>query len=49
MMLIAIMIVGMRDSVNIVKDDDDSDDWLSGTAGMHKHTHTSRKIARNQQ
>ena len=28
MMLIAIMIVWMRDSVNIVKDDDDSDDRL---------------------
>ena len=33
MMLIAIMIVAMRDGVNIEKDDDDSDDrWLSSPA-----------------
>ena len=40
MMLIAIMIVGMRDGVNIEKDDDDSDDRsLSFSINYHQHHH----------
>ena len=35
MMLTAIMIVGMRDGVNIVKDDDDSDDRLLSFSTIH--------------
>ena len=40
MMLIAIMIVGMNDGVNIEKDDDDSDDRsLSFSINYHQHHH----------